>query len=407
MTSGAYAPYRSTLPRPSLRVHQLVLPCVSSRSTQTHIDGETTPAIGPTPPRSWHGISSIGVPSASRPAASCALGRPRESSASPRAASRRSARRASGRSPGPSRSAGRRGRTGRGPARPPRRPVGRRPGTPRRRASGPRPRRSPRAARVGRDPGQRVLGAGGRRAPVHRDVRAPPGRPARRPALAAPTATTMGSPRAVRDSAALMVDRQERPATACRAAAALEAKTEAPASAQAPAACRSRPCGSSAVPISDTTTDQRLRPAQRGADRRRQFGRRVGVRAVAEHHVEQEHRGTRGRPPPARAAPAAARSRSSGAAGRRCTRRAEVEHACARGVRADRPLRTERDVGRDRAERSPRRSPCASTQRVPPLKSPRSRPPSPGAGATVGRATYGQVGHRDAEAGQHVARRPR
>ncbi len=46
-----YAPYRSTLPRPSLSEHHDCVPCTSSRRQNTHIDGETTPAIGPTAPR--------------------------------------------------------------------------------------------------------------------------------------------------------------------------------------------------------------------------------------------------------------------------------------------------------------------------------------------------------------------
>ena len=171
ITSGPYAPYRSTLPRPSLRVHQLALPCVSSRSTQVHIDGETTPAIGPTPPRSWQGISSIAVPSASRPAASS------------RAAS--SGSRASPSSSIAPISAPRIGPLARVPV--DRRPgvaelaagqphhLGRRPTSTRDApAASIRADRGPLAAhpaRVGEHPGQVVFGAGGRRAPVHPDVR--------------------------------------------------------------------------------------------------------------------------------------------------------------------------------------------------------------------------------------------
>ena len=103
----------------------------------------------------------------------------------------RSGRRAAARWPASQSSAGRRGRTGRGSARPPRPPARRRQGTLPRRACGQRGRVGRDPAGVGEDAGQVVLGARGRRPPVHPAGAGPPGRPARRPGWPhRPTVTT-------------------------------------------------------------------------------------------------------------------------------------------------------------------------------------------------------------------------
>ncbi len=55
-TEASYAPKRSTLPSPSLRVAKARLPSAAFSTTSTGIEGDTTPAIGPTAPCSWHGV---------------------------------------------------------------------------------------------------------------------------------------------------------------------------------------------------------------------------------------------------------------------------------------------------------------------------------------------------------------
>ena len=81
--------------------------------------------------------------------------------------------------------------------------------------------------------------------------------------------------------------------------AALLRVTTAPAAASARAAAPSRPCGSAAVPHSATIT---CAPG-RARSTRRELGRRVGMRAVAEHDVQQQH--------PARSRPRRRRSSRS------------------------------------------------------------------------------------------------
>ena len=49
-TESSYAPKRRTLPRPSLSVANERLPAAVFSTTTTGIDGDTTPAIGPTAP---------------------------------------------------------------------------------------------------------------------------------------------------------------------------------------------------------------------------------------------------------------------------------------------------------------------------------------------------------------------
>ena len=51
ITSGPFAPKRSTLPSPSFRLEQALLPPAGLSTTHIGIDGQTIPAIGPT--ASW------------------------------------------------------------------------------------------------------------------------------------------------------------------------------------------------------------------------------------------------------------------------------------------------------------------------------------------------------------------
>ena len=51
MTSSLLAPMRNTLPRPSLRPLKARLPCLAFFTIHTGIEGQITPAIGPT--ASW------------------------------------------------------------------------------------------------------------------------------------------------------------------------------------------------------------------------------------------------------------------------------------------------------------------------------------------------------------------
>ena len=50
MTSGPFAPKRSTLPSPSLKLQYARLPAALFSTTKTGIDGLMMPAIGPTAP---------------------------------------------------------------------------------------------------------------------------------------------------------------------------------------------------------------------------------------------------------------------------------------------------------------------------------------------------------------------
>jgi hypothetical protein len=70
MTSRPYAPYRSTLPSPSFREQYAVPPCTLSFSSNIHIEGETTPAIGPTVLWWWQGSSVTPSPDARAASAS-------------------------------------------------------------------------------------------------------------------------------------------------------------------------------------------------------------------------------------------------------------------------------------------------------------------------------------------------
>ena len=86
---------------------------------------------------------------------------------------------------------------------------------------------------------------------------------------------------------------------ATRARALLSASST-PASRSA-ASCRSRPCGSSSVPHTrPTNASEPLFFALMLSSRRDHLGRGIGVRAVAEHHVEQDHRHRRDRRLPRR-----------------------------------------------------------------------------------------------------------
>ena len=69
-TSGPYAPYRSTLPRPSLSEQWVRRPVAASSSTNIHIEGVTMPAIGPTVARWWQGSRAMPVPFSKRATAS-------------------------------------------------------------------------------------------------------------------------------------------------------------------------------------------------------------------------------------------------------------------------------------------------------------------------------------------------
>ena len=69
-TSGPYAPYRRTLPSPSFSEQWVRRPVSGSSSTNIHIDGVTTPAIGPTAPWWWQGSSATPVPASKRATAS-------------------------------------------------------------------------------------------------------------------------------------------------------------------------------------------------------------------------------------------------------------------------------------------------------------------------------------------------
>ena len=148
--------------------------------------GETTPAIGPTASRWWHGSSD---PTCRRRTA-----RPpaRGRRPVPRARRRPSGRPAAGRRRRPSRSAARRGGTGRAAGRARRRPGRRRPASPARRARRPAPGRSRRraAGRWRRSPGRP-------RCPPSA-VASPPGRPPRpgsrsRPRTGRPPRSRSGS----------------------------------------------------------------------------------------------------------------------------------------------------------------------------------------------------------------------
>ena len=70
MTSGEYAPYRRTFPRPSFNVQYARRPLSSSSSTDTGIEALTTPAMGPTAEREWQGASEMPPRAAIRPASS-------------------------------------------------------------------------------------------------------------------------------------------------------------------------------------------------------------------------------------------------------------------------------------------------------------------------------------------------
>ena len=54
MTSSPFAPKRSTRPMPSLMFEYATLPYAVFFTTNTGIDGEMMPDIGPTAWRSWH-----------------------------------------------------------------------------------------------------------------------------------------------------------------------------------------------------------------------------------------------------------------------------------------------------------------------------------------------------------------
>ena len=272
------------------------------------MDGEMTPAIGPTAWCSWHGASEM--PS---PACKFRLGLGRVGGQAARTAWRRSTRRAAVRRPGPSRSAARRAGTVPAAGRARRRPAPRRPAAPGWPASWLPRRRRPRAAadRPARWPGRR---SGRRNIPAIAAVRASTGG---WPEVDSGHVDGLGPERvgqqvdAGRDhrrrpgeqvghrvslpgagSLARQQIRWPRPsatAAAARAAAALEANTAAPAATRS-AACRSRCCGSPRVPMrAITTAAGRRRRAGRCSDRRRQSRRRVGLGTVAEDDVQQQH----------------------------------------------------------------------------------------------------------------------
>ena len=261
----------------------------------------------------WHGSSVHAVAAGER------ASRPRPaSSPAPRAASRRSGRRAAARTRGPSRSAARRAGTRPAPGRAP--PQAGRTST----SSAPAvsillDRGGVAAARRGsastRASVRLDCPARPRRTPVDLARPAPPGRRARRRTAAAPAATTRGRPVQQASCGRLRDEGDGVPGGGRVGQEDRRAGRRA-----APSACRRGSCGSSLrCAHSDTTTASSRpssRPSARGVDeRRRELGGRVGVGAVTEHDVEQQHRAARvgglGRDPVERGCA----GRSSGARG--------------------------------------------------------------------------------------------
>ena len=230
-------------------------------------------------------------------------------------------------------------------------------------------------------------------------------RRARRRTAGAPTATTRGAPSEQRHRRCL----RSTQATACRAAAALDRSTVAPAACSG-SACRRGSCGSSWVAHSDTTTAS-SRPSAAAVgpgrrDGRGQLGGRVGVRAVAEHDVEQQHRAGRvGRLDGDPVEPGAlVDHRVRPALGERVV--AEVDHQVAGGRAgpvAERPLGPQRDVGPDLAERGRRDDHRLVAQRAA-GEQPAQRPArAPDAGWLVPRPRLGPV---DADGARPRGARP-
>ena len=164
-----------------------------------------------------------------------------------------------------------------------------------------------------------------------------------------------------------------------------------------PARTARDPAGRRRSPSAETTTGSR-RPAA-DADLRAErtaaasSARRVGVGAVAEDEVEQEHAARRVAPPRRRSARGAATGRSSGAAGRGSASSSPKSMTTWPGSRRSSPRAQpgrERDVGRGRAEhrrgdehrlvaeRAAGRRPRAARARpgVRPRRRPRRRPPT-------------------------------
>ena len=75
-TDASLAPYRSTLPSPSLNVQNARLPWAAFSITHIGIEALTTPAIGPTAPRSWQGPNSKAPDAAMRSASDRSPARP-------------------------------------------------------------------------------------------------------------------------------------------------------------------------------------------------------------------------------------------------------------------------------------------------------------------------------------------
>ena len=266
------------------------MPPAAFSTTNTGIDGLMMPAIGPTAPWWWHGSN------ATSPAAGQRSARARRSGPSPRTGWRRRSRRASARTcrfqsiGGPACSSA---------AAPRRWPAARRPRARRRpaRLRGEVARRRPRCSRPrrcgspisARGPGRRV-GRPRRRRPVElRDV--PPARArwrrrSRRPRRSATErvlrAELPSSPRHRR--ARSRHRRRPAPPRALLGASITPA-------ARSLASCRRGPGGPRRCRRRSRrwrACGPRARPP-RLRDRRRQLAGRVGVRAVAEHDVEQDH----------------------------------------------------------------------------------------------------------------------
>ena len=231
----------------------------------------------------------------------------------PRRASRRSARRAAARTRGPSRSAARRAGTGRA-----RRPSASDAGTyVDELGAGGRASASTAvgvgrgAPRVGDDAGQGVLDAdlAQRRAPVDLGDRHRLRRAARRRTAAAPTATTRSARQPCEQAHGVVDLRRPGRRRAGRRRRWTGTPRRRPRAAARPGVAS--PAGRR--PVRGQRHDHGELPAGVGgrcADRRQrrgQLGGRVGVRAVAEHDVEQQHRARSGRPPRRRSGRSAVR----------------------------------------------------------------------------------------------------
>src|SRR6185369_8723475 len=81
ITSGPFAPKRSTLPRPSLKLQYARLPPTLFSTTKTGMPGLMIPAIGPTAPWAWHGPSATSPRSTRSVAASIESAQPSRTTA--------------------------------------------------------------------------------------------------------------------------------------------------------------------------------------------------------------------------------------------------------------------------------------------------------------------------------------